>query len=120
MEFIVRRASNYFTSDERPVERAVFKSLDRIDIAPFSNAEAFDKIYFNREGSWFSKGVNHCINKKGCIQRTLLNNYEEWIIEINTIEDLIDIMDETKCEVILRSPSDEMLGEITIYDDYVE
>ena len=120
MEFIVRRASSYSKDNKKPIERAVFKSLDRIDIAPFSNAEAFDKIYFNREGSWFSKGVNHCINKKGCIQRTLLNNYEEWIIEINTIEDLIDIMDETKCEVILRSPSDEMLGEITIYDDYVE
>lgn len=44
----------------------------------------------------------------------------KYFVEINSVEDLIDIMEDTKCPIILLRDYNGGIGKIEIYDDYRE
>lgn len=43
-----------------------------------------------------------------------------WIVEINTLSELIELMKEVNDKLILDFDDDDLTPVITIYDDYIE
>jgi hypothetical protein len=95
----------------KPCEEAKKERCSRIEIRTLASFEEFDKKYGECEGAWTSKGINHCINEDGYVQREFPNDVTRWFVEINTLDELLDFVDKHGGDVIIS----KILGETNIY-----
>ena len=115
MKFIISRASEW--GDDSPHNNAKKEFVEHWHIRTCSE-ESFDEKLSFREGLWRSKGKDHTVTEKGYIKRRE-SDVEVWIIEINTLEELIKLSSE--CRIIVGPISEtHNLPTIEIYDDYRE
>ena len=67
---------------------------------------------------WYKVGKNHRV-EDGKLTRDL--EHEVWEIEINSLEELMSLIDKEGRRIVLgRSYRFDNMGAITIYDDYLE
>ena len=59
-------------------------------------------------------------NNKPCDNAVNIFREKSWIIEIDSLEDLISFIDKHGRIIIENSCNDENIKRITIYDDYIE
>lgn len=78
----------------------------------------FNKKFSDREGAWRSKGKNHTTKENGWVTRQV-EDIERLTIEINSLEDLMKIVNEFG-QCVVSPPDDIRAPSIEIYDDYRE
>ena len=118
MKFVICRTSMW--TEEKPYEKCVREIVDRIEVRSLNTPEQYDTRFSTREGKWLSRGVNHCINEEGYIQRTHKNDREVWVIEVNTLDELIALQKEIGEELILSTVRYDGVPSLEIYDSYRE
>lgn len=117
MIFQVTRISAY---EEKPWDDCIPIQLVRVETRTLSTPEEFDKKFGEREGKWLEKGTNHRVNARGYITRDR-ELVDEWGIEINSLEELMDFKKAVGENLVLRtSYIDGKTPCIEIYDDYRE
>ena len=114
MKFRITRTSGNYFDEKKPCEKAV-KGTYLYTHTRTCNEEAYNQKYSHREGLWRSKGINHRVNDIGYIQRE--DEREGWLIEINTLEELIELVEKEGAIVVSK---EDPQPEIEIYDDYRE
>lgn len=114
MKFRITRTSGNYFDEERPCEKAV-KGTYLYTHTRTCTEEEFNRKFADREGLWRSKGINHRVDSRGYIQREY--EREGFLIEINTLEELVAFVDEVGDIIISK---DNPMPEIEIYDDYRE
>ena len=120
MKFKVSRTSGSCIDEDKPCEGVTLEKYTYIEVRTLNSIEEFDKRFEESEGKWLSKGINHCINEQGYVQREFPNDSEGWFIEINSLDDLIKF-NKQHGDIILRKCWDNKnISEIEIYDDYRE
>ena len=107
MHYFIERASQ-LTSKERPCEEAFLTKYIYKDIRLCKDQ---NMIYDSNGLSWFDRGINHRI-EDDCIVRDI--EKEDWVININSLEDLQVFIAKYACDLIVNNVS------ITIYDDYID
>lgn len=107
MEYLISSEDYRIDSTEQLCSGAVYKAVDRIEVRTITTFEEFNWKFGKREGTWLSKGTDHCINDRGYIQRTFPKGELSWVIEINSLEQLQQLITEvgniklTPTEIIL-------------------
>ena len=114
MKFRITRTSGSSVDEAKPCEKAV-KGTYLYTHTRTCTEEEFNRKFADREGLWRSKGINHRVDSRGYIQRE--HEIEGFLIEINTLEELVAFIDEVG-EIIISK--DNPMPEIEIYDDYRE
>ena len=124
MIFTLHRTSDW--EEQKPLEdervkKATFTYIDRRTIA------TLEAVKSHHIGDyWFKEGTNHREEQvDGCGVARDLGPRNCWIIEINTLEELIELQKQCKAELVISSVDndgqDEIAeGSIEIYDDYRE
>ncbi|HPP11079.1 MAG TPA: hypothetical protein PLK41_08840 [Defluviitoga tunisiensis] len=77
--------------------------------------EAKEKVWFD---SWYRRGINHR-EENGKVICELKHKVEEYVIEINSIEDLIHLINRSKYDIMIRNDGDYDFPEIYIEDDVI-
>ena len=115
MIFIVNRASTVWNGDEvPPCEEAVMKPVlhtDERDVDDPMKNPYIGKAWYTDEG-YFNHRIEDCHIKRD-------KYFNEWTIEINTFEELMNFIDKYG-DIIIADRYNQEFKEITIYDDYVE
>ncbi len=119
MKFKITRTSD-FNGDKKPCNQAIKESYTRVEIRTLGSFEKFDEKFGKQEGKWLSKGINHCINNMGYIQREFPNESTGWFIEVDTLDELIDFCNKHGDVIITRAWDNKNIYELEIYDDYRE
>jgi hypothetical protein len=114
MKFRITRTSGSCVNEAKPCEKAV-KGTYLYTSTRTCTEEEFNRKFADREGLWRSKGINHRVDSRGYIQREY--EREGFLIEINTLEELVAFVDEVGDIVISK---DNPMPEIEIYDGYRE
>lgn len=112
MEFEVERTSEFLSLHE-PCEEAYEKEVIRFDIRTFGNFEEYDAKF---KDNWTDRGVNHCVNKDGNIQREIKE--KTWFVRIDTLEELLAFKDKYGRLVIEDAWDRENVTKVEIYDGY--
>ncbi|HBU62424.1 MAG: hypothetical protein CMH91_15065 [Oceanicaulis sp.] len=119
-EFVVTRTSCWDLT-KAPCEGATAKAMDFIDRRTFKTFEEHDAKLGASAGAWTSKGVDHRVTETG-IERRFPLSKSVWVIEVNSLEDLLKLARE-EGELVV-SASDYGLPEgipsVEIYDSYRE
>ena len=116
--FEVRRTS--YWNDECPYEKCIPIKLTRVETRTLKTPEEFDAKFSKREGKWLEVGSNHRVDKQGFITRDR-EEKDAYGIEINSLEELMNFMDEVDESIVLReSWSDNKTSCLEIYNDYRE
>ena len=116
--FEVRRTS--YWNDECPYEKCIPIKLTRVETRTLKTPEEFDAKFSKVEGKWLEVGSNHRVDKQGFITRDR-EERDTYGIEINSLEELMDFMDEVNESIVLReSWIDSKTPCLEIYDDYRE
>lgn len=113
MKFHIKRTSIY--DDKCPYDKASKEQYIRIDERTIDSPEKF-KWQGDKEG-WYTKGTNHRV-ENGHIKRDFIDY--DWFVEINTMEELINLKNEVKEELVIRNAWESDMPAIEIYDDYRE
>jgi hypothetical protein len=113
MKFRITRTSVY--DNVKPCEKAV-EGTHLYTHTRTCTEEEFNKRFAHREGLWRSEGINHRVDSRGYIQRE--DEREGFLIEINSLEELLELITEVDCPVVISK--DNPMPEIEIYDDYRE
>lgn len=118
MIFQVVRTSQWH--DKKPFEDCIPIKLTRVETRTLRTPEEFDKKFGKREGKWIEKGTNHRVDARGYITRDR-ELVDEWGIEINSLEELMDFQEVVGTELVLSTSwIDNKTPCIEIYDDYRE
>jgi len=118
VKFKVKRTSLW--DGEQPCNNATEEKYTRFEVRTLNSFEEFDKRFGSNEDKWLSKGINHCINERGYVQREIPDVSIGWFIEINSLEELMKFYKENG-ELIIRGCWDNPnINIIEIYDDYRE
>lgn len=112
MKFKISRTSTYCN---QPCIEAVKEKCISIDERTVNSPDKLNFKY-DRE-NWFTEGTNHRI-EDGHIKRDIED--EDWFIEVNTLEDLIEFQEKYGDIIIQKSWDNDTIKEIEIYDDYRE
>lgn len=116
MKFVVTRASG----GNSPCEEAKLESIVWVQTFLFKTPEEFDKrLGFHDGKKWYDEGTNHRVNEDGGIERDY-GTVDAWIIELNTLDDLIAFCKKYGDVVIGDYYMNRYYKYITIYDDYIE
>lgn len=115
MKFRITRTSSDYFDEARPCKKAV-KGTYLHTHTRTCTEEEFNRKFSDREGLWRSKGINHRVDSRGYIQRE--DEREGFLIEINSLEELLELIAEVDCPVVISK--DDPMPEIEIYDDYRE
>ena len=91
MEFKISRSGDF--NDKKPVDKAYRKSFLKVDVRTTDSFEEFDAKFGKREGTWLSKGVNHRIDKDGNIARDFPNGATGWFIKVDTLDELVKMIE---------------------------
>ena len=87
MKFIISKEYQYCECS--PHIKATKEQLYIREVRTCNTFKEFDNKHSNREGSWLSKGKNHCINSQGNITRDMYHTESFWTIEITTMQELL-------------------------------
>ena len=118
MIFQVVRTSQ--RNDEKPFKDCIPIKLICVETRTLHTPEEFDNKFGDREGEWLKHGTNHRVDARGYITRDR-ELVDEWGIEINSLEELMDFQEAVREELILRTSwIDNKTPCIEIYDDYRE
>jgi len=121
MKFKVSRASDYNHSSEekvKPIEIAKPEKIELIDVRIWTEEKFNEK--FGKD-SWRSEGSNHRILENDYIARDTGRFVDVFTIDVNTLEDIINLIKSEGDIVIGDDRSYKGIdGHITIYDDYLE
>ena len=115
MKFRITRASGDYFCEKKPCKKAV-KGKYLHTHTRTCTEEEFNRKYAHREGPWRSKGINHRVDSRGYIQRE--DEREGFLIEINSLEELLELIAEVDCPVVISK--DHPMPEIEIYDEHWE
>jgi hypothetical protein len=115
MKFRITRTSSDYFYEKKPCEKAVEGTYLHTHTRTCTEEE-FNKRFAHREGLWRSKGINHRVDSRGYIQRE--DEREGFLIEIKSLEELLELIAEVDCPVVISK--DNPMPEIEIYDDYRE
>lgn len=116
--FEVARTSCW--TDKCPYEKCIPIKLTRVETRTLRTPEEFDERFSKSEGKWLEVGSNHRVNKQGFITRDR-EERDTYGIEINSLEELMNFMDEVNEFIVLReSWTDGKTPCLEIYDDYRE
>ncbi len=119
MEFKISRTSMW--GENKPCDNAYKKKIIKKDERGF---QTFEEIKEKINVDWLSEGFNHKIIpaneyfKTQHIYREF--NKEIWVIEINTLEDLLKLENNYGNLIIERAYENDEIYEIEIYDDWRE
>ena len=113
MEYLVSRTS--FWNDEKPAKGCYKEEYITHDVRTLDSFEKYDMKF---RDNFKDIGFDHCINDRGYIQRSF--NREGWFINIDTIEELNNFIEEHSSVVIETHHANENILEIEIYDGYRE
>jgi len=120
MEFKISRTSLW--GDKKPCDKAYKKEIIEQDERGFETFEEYDNRFPKEK--WLSEGFNHKIlppNEKFKTPHIYRKfNKEIWVIEINTLEDLLELHELYGKLIIEKSFENENIYEIEIYDDWRE
>ena len=116
MKFIVKRASQW--GDAKPCDEVNNEAIIYVDTRCLFSPEEYNERHIG-ERKWLEAGSNHRYNSKGYIQRDR-GTVDVWIIEINTLDELINFINKYGPIVIRDYNGNENYKEILIYDDYIE
>ena len=119
MKFKVSRSSEYGES-KSPCEGAYQENFTYVQIRTLGSYQEFDDKFGSREGNWLSKGINHCINEMGYVQREFPLGAIGWFIEINSLEELMKFQKVQGDIIIKKCWENSSIKEIEIYDGYRE
>lgn len=112
MEFVITRTSTY---GGQPHERAVKKSKPDYHCYNGTEEEWNERMAPNNQ--WRDRGTEHQVLEDGTIKRRL-GDVSVWLMNFNTLEELLEFVKEVECSVIIGT--DEDGNELEIYDDYRE
>lgn len=112
MKFMVSRISLW--DEEKPCENVVSETYNVIEVKTLKSFNEFDVKFGETEGKWLSKGVNHCINKKGYIQREFPNNRNGWFIELNSLDELLNFKNKYGDIIVTKCLANPNITEIRI------
>lgn len=115
MKFRITRTSSDCFYEKKPCKKAV-KGKYLYTHTRSCTEEEFNRKFSDREGPWRSKGINHRVDSRGYIQRE--DEREGFIIEINSLEELLELIAEVDWHVVISK--DHPTPEIEIYDGYGE
>ena len=113
MKFTIERASQMFDNINSPCEGAVREKLTYYDRYGFNSFEEYQKSF---RKNFVEEGFDHKVTKDG-IMRSLEKFY--WVIEFNTLEELMNFTDQ-EGRIVIESEKDTDYKNIVIYDDYLE
>lgn len=121
MEFEISRASIW--DEKKPCEEAYKKQIIRIDERRFETFKEHDER-LPRDAKWTEIGFNHKIvepndtfNTKHIYREF---NDEIWCIKINTLKELLNLQHKYGDIILKRCYKNKNIGELEIYDDYIE
>lgn len=112
MKFRITRTSSSCFDEKKPCKKAVEGTYLHTHTRSCTEEE-FNRKFSDREGLWRSKGINHRVDSRGYIQRE--DEQEGFLIEINSLEELLELIAEVDCPVVISK--DDPMPEIEIYDD---
>jgi len=115
MKFIITKTSMNW--NEKPYRKAKKEGLTYLDYRAVSSLEEAKKYPWFEQ--WYNNGKNHR-EENGIIVCELLEKKDKWVIEINDLEELIDLVKEEGDIVILKSHYKEVPFVIEIYNSYRE
>lgn len=116
---VTRTSNNYNLKRNIPHEKCILIKLKLVDKHKFLTPELYDKNKPSNCKKWFDDGTNHR-TEDDCIVRDL-EEKEVWGIEINSLEELLEFVNEVDHEVIIsRSLVDCKTPSLEIYDDWRE
>lgn len=120
MEFAVKRTSVW--SDEAPLCEGLYKKkIDVIEVRTLKAEQEFDERFSHHEGTWRSKGVDHCHTEEdGYIQRRHPLSEDRWFIKFETLEDLMEFKSTHGDLVLTNDCSNYKIPVVEIYDGYRE
>ena len=115
MKFIIDKASNWLGED-KPCENAKRETLARLDVC---YCKSFEEYADRTNKSWLDKGYDH-MELGDKITRKISEKC--WTIEFNTIEELMEFVEQEDRIVVYGKYYDcePNLNKILIYDDYIE
>ena len=118
MKYVVERASTFFDETISPCKEAHLELILHTDERTADDPSKIPS-YKNNPNEWFEeKGYfNHRV-ENGHIKRDYWKN--EWVIEINTLDELMRFTNDYGDIVIYRFAFGTTLPQIMIYDDYIE
>lgn len=116
MNFVITRTAEH--GDIKPCKEA-FKSKIKYWHTRTCNEKEFNDKFSDREGLWKSKGKNHKVTKDGYITRQE-EDRETWMVEINSLEELLKFQKKYGELVLSHSYLDDKTNSIEIYNDYRE
>lgn len=120
MKFQIRRASAHYEDEFPPIPAARRDELTSVDIRTSRSAEDFDATVGKRYGEkWHDRGTNHRQWRTGGIARDL-GTRSAWVIDLDTLDDLMDVYAAQGDLVLLPSNIDQVTPCLVIYDDYIE
>lgn len=112
MKFIIDRASNW--RDTEPCKEAVKEVVTFTDTR---NWESFEEYAKHCNDNFLVEGFDHKV-VDGHIERKI--NREVYVIEFNTLEELMSFINKYGNIVIYKHSDDCELNQITIYDSWIE
>jgi hypothetical protein len=68
---------------------------------------------------WYAEGINHRV-EGGRIKRDFPDDAEGWFVEIETLDDLMRLVDRNGSIIVNRAWDNDSVRTIEIYDDYRE
>jgi hypothetical protein len=116
MKYIVSRTSDW-NNKVQPCENAKIESYTYKEVRTFNSFVDFDEKLGKQEGKWLSKGINHCINERGYVQREFPKGKKAWFIKINSINALMEFVEKYGEVIIGKSDDNNEIPKIEIYDN---
>lgn len=123
---IIKTSGCCYPPDHKPHEQCVLAKLPMVQKLNFDSPEQYNELIakHQKKPKWFDEGINHRQGRdlRNChyIARDM-GETDVWVIEINSIEDLIKFQQSVNEELILRvSPIDYETPCLEIYNDYRE
>jgi len=118
MKFIINSSSNYemFETKNTKIERM---NLVEYDIRTVATLEEARKTKWGK--AWFKDGENHREENGNVVRDVQYYERDYTTIELNTLQELFDLIAETKCSIILsKTRYRDFDYKIEIYNDYKE
>ena len=120
MKFIIDRASEYDIEvmPHKLAHKEEVKYVEKYCFKNFDDYNHSNNVLFCKKPAFEQVGFDHkVLPYGGGICRTVLRT--EWVIEFDTLEDLIKFIEENDDVVIYRKGGYEY-NRLTIYDGYIE
>jgi len=121
MEFLIERTGLW--NNEKPCDdkRLFEKQYDKCEVRTLNSFEAFNLKFGESEGNWKSKGIEHCINSDGFVQRIITTAQKGWFIDLKTLEEIMQFKKTIGFDIIIKNSMwNKQISSIEIHDGWRE